>query len=62
MLWKSYSLCSCSVVKLHEVTQMFVMVDHVKKVIPKKSCGEYGSFEHLFFPFFFFFCLFMMSW
>ena len=42
-----------AVVKLHEATGMFVMVDYVREVTVKKSCkcGEYGSFEHLLFMF-----------
>ena len=31
-------LCSESVVKLHEATEIFVMVDHVREVAVKKSC------------------------
>ena len=48
---KTKELCSHSVVKLHEATQMFMMVDYVSKMSVKKSCkyGEYGSFEHLLF-------------
>ena len=47
-------LVQSSVVKWHEVTQMFMMVDYVGKKTVKKSCkyGEYGSFEHLNFPFY----------
>ena len=39
--------------KLHEATQMFMMVDDVREMALKKSCkyGEYGSFEHLLFLF-----------
>ena len=39
------------VVKLHEATQMFVMLDYVRVMTVKKSCkcGKYGSFEHLLF-------------
>ena len=39
---------------LHEATQMFVMIDYVRKMTAKKSCkyGEYGPFEHLLFLFF----------
>ena len=39
---------SHSVVKLHETTQMFVMVDFVSEMTVKKSCkyGAYGSFQH----------------
>ena len=46
---------SHSVVKLHETTQMFRMVDYVREMTVKKSCkyGEYGSFEHLIFVFVF---------
>ena len=38
---------------LHEATQMFVMIDYVRKMTAKKSCkyGEYGPFEHLLFLF-----------
>ena len=34
-------------------TQMFEMVDYVRKMAVKKSCtyGEYGSFDHLLFLF-----------
>ena len=41
----------CLIVKLHETTQMFVMVDSVREITVKKSCkyGEYGSFKHLLF-------------
>ena len=43
-------LFSC---KLHEATQMFVMVDCVSEIAVKRSCkyGKYGSFEHLRFLF-----------
>ena len=46
-------MCSHSVLKLHEATEMFVMVDYVKEMTVKKSYkyGEYGSFEHLLFLF-----------
>ena len=42
-----------SVVKLHEATAIFVMVDYVREVTAKKSCkyGKYGSFENLVFLF-----------
>ena len=42
-------MCSHSILKLHEATKMFVMVDYVREMTVKKSCkyGEYGSFEHL---------------
>ena len=45
---------SHSVVKLHEATEMFVMVDYVREMAMEKSCkyGKYGSFEHLLFLFF----------
>ena len=45
-------LVQLSVVKLHEATQMFVIVDCVRGM-PVKSCkyGEYGWFEHLLFLF-----------
>ena len=48
-------MCSHSVVKLHEATQMFLMVEYVKKMTVKKSCkyGENGLFEHLLFLFLF---------
>ena len=43
-------LCSHSVVKLHETTQMFVMVDYVRgDNYEEVLYSEYGSFEHLFF-------------
>ena len=37
--------------KMHKATQMFVMVDYVRKMTVKTSCnyGEYGLFEHLLF-------------
>ena len=43
-------MCSHSVVKLHEASEMFVMVAYVREMTVKKSCkcGEYGSFEHKF--------------
>ena len=42
-----------SVVKLHEATQIFMMVVSVREVTVKKSSnyGEYGSFQHLLFLF-----------
>ena len=40
-LRERYNLCSPSVVKLHEATKMFVMVDYGREY------GKYGSFEHL---------------
>ena len=47
------NLSNHSVVKLlmFEATQVFVMVDCVRKMTAKKSCkyGEYESFEHLLF-------------
>ena len=45
----NYNLCSHSVAKLHEVTEMFVMVDYVREMVEKKSWKycEYRSFEHL---------------
>ena len=38
------------VVKVHGLTQMFAMVDHVRKMTPKNSCkyGGYRSLEHKF--------------
>ena len=46
-------MCSHSVVKLHEATEMFVMVENVRKmtVSVKKSSrnGKYGSFDHFLF-------------
>ena len=47
-------MCRYSVVKLHEATQMFLVVDYVRKMTVKKSCkcGEYGSFYHLLLVFF----------
>ena len=38
------NLCSHSVIKLHEASQMFMMVDYVRGMTVK-SCryGEYGS-------------------
>ena len=30
-LWESWNLCSHSVVKLHEASQMFVTVDYVEE-------------------------------
>ena len=46
---KSWHLYSYSVVKLHEATHVFVMVDCVREMTANKSCkyGEYGSFEQL---------------
>ena len=43
------NLCRDSVVKLHEATPMFMMVDYVRYMTVKKSCkyGECGLFEHL---------------
>ena len=48
-LWKS----SHSVVKLHEASQMLVMVHYVREMTLKNFCtyGENGSFEHLLFLF-----------
>ena len=42
---------SRSVVKLHEETQMFMMVAFERKMTAKKSCkyGKYESFKHLLF-------------
>ena len=39
--------------KLHEATQMFMMVDNVREVTSKKSCkyDGYGSFDHFLFLF-----------
>ena len=44
-----------SVVKLHGATELFMMVDHVRKMTVKKSCkyGEYGLFEYFLFFFWF---------
>ena len=44
---------SACVVKLHEATQMLVMVDYVREMTAKKSgrYGRYISFEHLLFLF-----------
>ena len=44
-------MCHHSAVKLHEVIQMFAMVDYVGEMTSKKSCkyAVYGSFEHLLF-------------
>ena len=46
---ESYNFCNHSVIKLHEETQMFTMVDFVRKMTVKKSYkyGEYRLFEHL---------------
>ena len=46
-------MCSSCVVKLHEATQMFMMIDYVRKITVKKYCkyGKYELFEHLFFLF-----------
>ena len=43
----------CFILKLHEATEMFVMVDCVWKMTVTKSCryGKYRSFEHLLFLF-----------
>ena len=45
--------------KLHEATQVFVVVDYVREMILKKSCkfGDCGSFEHLLFLFVSFHCI-----
>ena len=47
----SLNMCSHSVEKLREATQMFMIVDYVTEMTVKKSCkyGEYRSFEHLLF-------------
>ena len=46
-------MCSHSVVKLHEATEMFMMVDYVMMMTVQKSykCkyGDYALFEHLLF-------------
>ena len=44
-------LYSCCVVKLHETTQMFMIVGYVREMTVKTSYkyGEYGLFEHLLF-------------
>ena len=48
-----YVVVAVVFVKLHEATQMFVMVVYIKVMTVKKSFkyDEYGSFEHL--PFLF---------
>ena len=48
LLQESWNLCSHSVVKLHEAAHTFVMVT----VKMSRKHGEYGSFEHLLFLFF----------
>ena len=47
-LQKRLNLCSHSVVKLREATQMFLLVDNVKGMTSKKSFkyGECGSFDY----------------
>ena len=54
-LRESWNLCSYSVVKLHEATEMFTVVDYVRELTEKKSCkyGEYGSFALIVLSFFF---------
>ena len=44
-------LINHSVIKLHEVTQMFAIVDCVREMTSEKSFkyGKYGLFEHLLF-------------
>ena len=46
-------MCNYFVVKLHEATQMPVMVDLLREMTPKKSLkhGSCGSSEHLLFLF-----------
>ena len=44
-------LCSHSVIKLHDTTQMFMIVDFVREMTVKKSC-KHGSFEKLLCKFF----------
>ena len=41
----------CFVIKLHEATQIYVVVDYVRDMTVKKSCkcGKGGSIEHLLF-------------
>ena len=47
---ESSNLCSHSVVKLREATQMFMMVDYVREMAVKKSCMvNMDVFEHLLF-------------
>ena len=48
-LWEQWNLSSHSVQKLHEATQMFMMVGSVGEMTVKKPCkySEYGSFERL---------------
>ena len=45
------NLCSYSVIKFYEATQMFPIVDYVREMIVKKSCkyGNWGSYEHFLF-------------
>ena len=45
--------CAVILLKLHDVTQMVVIIAYVREMTVKKSCkyGEYGSFEHLLFLF-----------
>ena len=46
---KLENLCCHFVIKFHETTKMFLMVNYKRRMTLKKSCryGEYGSFEHL---------------
>ena len=37
MSWERWNLCSHSVEKLHEATQMFTMVDYFREMTVKKS-------------------------
>ena len=59
------NLCGHSVEKLHEATQVFIMVDCTGYDCAEVPYGEYGSFEHvLFFSSFschFFFLFFVVS-
>ena len=47
-------MCSHSVVKLHETTEMLMMIEYVRKMTVKMTVkklhtyDEYGLFEHLF--------------
>ena len=47
-LQESWNLCNHSIVKWHEVTQIFGVVDCVKEITAKKSCkyDESGSFGY----------------
>ena len=51
MVMGNINLCNHCVVKLHEATQVFMMVDYVREMTVRRSCkyGEYGSLKHMLF-------------